>query len=80
MMYSDKERKLLNWFDIPDAVIDCSSCAAPTLYRMAVENAYLDQYTYGCETESLRRCAKALRDCSVYRLTPEWDAMIDLDE
>jgi len=79
MMYSDKERKLLNWFDIPDAVIDCSSCAAPTLYRMAVENAFIFAYPEDCKTKSLRRCALAMLNCSVYRLTPEWEAMINLD-
>jgi hypothetical protein len=75
--YSDKERHLLHYFDVSDTVID--NIQPTQVYRMAVENAFIDKYYDGHMTESLRSCAKALRDSSVTRLTPEWDAMINLD-
>jgi hypothetical protein len=77
--YSDKERKLLNYFDITDAMIDNVSVSAGNLYRIAIQNAFIYGYTEGRHTESLRRCGRALVNCKIYRLTPEWDAMIEIE-
>lgn len=78
--YSDKERKLFNWFGIDDRMIDSTSIAAPGLYRTAIENAFLGEYNEGCETESLRLCGRAMfypNKLGPKRLTPEWDEMIE---
>lgn len=48
-----------------------------TIYRLAVEKVFCKDLQ-GHAVESLRRCYNALRDCSIYRDTPEWDDMIIL--
>lgn len=77
--YSDKERKLFNWFGIVDPMINSSSIGAAALYRIAIENAFLGEFNEGCMTESLRRCGRAMlypNKLQPKRLTPEWDEMI----
>jgi len=71
--YSEKEIKLFTFFgygDILDHLI------APVIYRMCVEKAFIDNMI-GPEVDSLRRCVKSLYNCKVYRMTPEWDSMIE---
>jgi hypothetical protein len=50
-----------------------------TLYRLSVEKAFCENST-GPAVESLRRCYTALRDCSINRMTPEWENLIQLSE
>ncbi len=48
-----------------------------SVYSIAMEDMFIANST-GPAVESLRRCCKALRDGSVWRLTPEWDELIQL--
>lgn len=50
-----------------------------TLYRLAVENTFCNNLQ-GPAVDSLRRCYTAIRKCSVYRCTPEWEALIKLED
>ena len=68
--YSTKEIQLFKYFDV-----DTNHFTPPTAYRLAVETAFVNDM-HGPEVQSLRRCARALRDTKVYRLTKEWDQMI----
>jgi len=49
------------------------------VYRFAMEKAFIED-TRGPAADSLRRCMRALSRCTAYRLTPEWDALIHLEE
>lgn len=71
--YSEKEQKLFEelkldiyYGDIPPA----------TLYNMAAMNCFMEN-RQDKVSESVRRCVKAWHTCSCYRMTPEWDAMIE---
>jgi hypothetical protein len=74
--YSQKEIDLFKYFGY-DYFVSDGHISAPVIYRMMVEKAFLEDMK-GKPVESLRRCQKALNSCSVYRLTPEWDAMIEM--
>lgn len=75
--YSEKEIKLINYFGFKNIIYDCS-ILPPTIYRMMVEKAFSENMN-GKEVESLRRCYNALVKCKTYRMTKEWDSMIDID-
>ena len=75
--YSQKEIDLFKYFGYYDLIRD-TNISAPVIYRMMIEKAFLEDMK-GKPVESLRRCQKALNSCSVYRLTPEWDAMIEMN-
>jgi len=71
---SNNEQKLFSSFgfgDIADRV------PVVTLYRLCVEKAFIENMK-GDNVDILRRCAKAMRDTSMYRMTPEWEALFDL--
>jgi hypothetical protein len=70
--FSDKERDLFVFFGLSNLI---DYIEPVTLYQMCVEKAFLDDIQ-GPYVDSLRRCYKALRNCSVYRMTQEWDEMI----
>jgi hypothetical protein len=72
--YSEKEKQLIKAFGYENLL----TVVAPTLYRMMVEKAFINDMK-GPHVESLRRCAKALQECKIYRLTKEWDDMIQLE-
>ena len=76
--YSDKEMKLISFFGFAEIVKNDKghSIATPSLYRMMVEKAFIENMK-GTEVESLRRCAKALYTGKINRLTTEWDEMIE---
>lgn len=46
------------------------------LYRMAVEEHFIKN-TQNKYADSLRRCYKAIQSCSPYRLTKEFDDLIE---
>lgn len=48
-----------------------------TMYRIALEDAFLNSKK-GPGVESLRRCYKALTSGTPHRLTPAFDALIEL--
>jgi hypothetical protein len=75
--YSQKEIDLFKYFGYDD-LASCRSITVPVIYSMMVEKAFLCDM-HGKPVESLRRCQKALNSRSVYRLTPEWDAMIEME-
>jgi hypothetical protein len=77
--YSDKEMKLFSYFGFGCLADrgDDSCITAPVIYRMCVEKAFLNNMQ-GEAVESLRRCFSALVGSKVFRMTPEWDEMIDL--
>jgi len=74
--YSEKEKLLFKYFSLDHLMVQLNPI---TLYRMAGERAFLDKME-GPEVDSLRRCIIASNNCSVYRVSPEWDAMIELSE
>lgn len=72
---SAKERDLFVFFGFSDLV---DVVEPVVLYHLCVEKAFVDDIQ-GPYVDSLRRCYRALLTCSVYRMTPEWDAMIRMD-
>lgn len=74
---SEKEAKMfeiLGFGYLLDKEIDIE---ALSLYRMATEQCFLEN-TQGPAVESLRKSYKAYLTCKVYRMTPEFDALIEL--
>jgi hypothetical protein len=72
---SVKEYKLLEYFGISAEVV--KHIGAVDCYDLAVREAFVSEYGDSFWTDSLRRCVKALHEVSVYRDTPEWEALID---
>lgn len=73
--YSEKELKLFEFFGVSH-LLKSSVSLAPVVYRAMVEKAFMDDIK-GPEVESLRRCYNALMKCTVYRMTKDWDALIE---
>lgn len=48
------------------------------MYKLAVEKCFLENKS-GVAVDSLRRCVIALKSGTVYRLTQEWDDLIELN-
>ena len=78
--YSEKEQQLftsLGYEDLMD-VVDIP----PTLYNMAAMACFIENRT-GKPVDSLRRCLRAIQGSYseelIFRLTPEFDRLIDLD-
>ena len=74
--YSEKELKLIKFFGFDD-LAEKEIFNPPELYKLMVEKAFCKNLT-GKEVESLRRCYNALIKCKVYRMTKEWDNLIDV--
>ena len=70
--WSDKELKLVEHYGYSDLA---DRVEPLMLYRMMVNKAFAinDQSEYA---NSLRRCSYALDNCTVYRMTPEFDKLI----
>lgn len=75
--YSEKELILLEYFGYSH-MVGSVSLSPIDVYKLMMEKAFLtnDQSKY---SRALRRCIKAINKVSPYRLTPEWDALIDID-
>ena len=71
--YSTKELQMFVSLGYEDIIV--TTLPPPNLYRIAAEEAFIND-SRGSAVESLRKCCKALRNCKVYRMTPEWDEMI----
>jgi len=71
--YSEKEMAIFTYFGVGDIA---SFIDFQNIYKMAMLNAFIrnDQTFY---SESLRNCIKAWQECKIYRMTPEWEALID---
>ena len=74
--YSDKEIELIKALGYED-LID-TSISPPSLYRVMAEKCFLDDIR-DSRADSVRRCMKALCHTVVYRMTPQWDELIQLD-
>ena len=74
MTYSDAERKMFKALDLEYLL---EHLEPPALYRAAIEQVFLNETT-GAAVDSLRRCAKALTVSKPYRMTPEFDLLINL--
>ena len=75
--YSEKEWELFRIFGVDQVA---GECAAPQIYRMMVETYFIGDKEFPNDAvESLRRCFRALMKFDVYRLTPEWDDLIQLE-
>lgn len=73
--YSMKEAKLMEAFSMKHLcdIID----VPPSLFRICVEQAFINNMQ-GEAVESLRRIYKACINCNPYRLTPEFEALIEV--
>lgn len=74
--YSLKELEMLLCFVHPGIL---ETTEPLTAYRIAVEKAFCEDMT-GPDVDSLRRTYNAFRASKGVRNTPEWDAMIDIEE
>lgn len=74
MKYSDKEKELFSSLGVGDLM---EVFNPPRLYRTAMALAFSGNRE-GKDVESLRRCVKSLDNCSPYRLTEGFDALISL--
>lgn len=75
--YSPGEIKLFTMFGCADLVqhIDCPM----TLYRICVEKAFLDNMQ-GSHVEALRRVYLALRTGAPFRMTDEFEQLVEFQE
>lgn len=78
--YSEKELALIkalspHWYKL---VTEGTDVPAPNIYRILIEDAFVNNAT-GPAVESLRRIGKnLLRECTMYRCTKEFDDLIEL--
>jgi hypothetical protein len=73
--YSQKELQLFKEFQVAEYAY---RLMAADIYRMAILNAFVTRRPESPATESLRRVYMAFTDGSRKRLTPEFDALIEL--
>ena len=57
-------------------VIKTSYINPPNLFNLLATEAFIEGKT-GPAVDALRRVCKSLRDCSVYRMTPEFDKLCE---
>jgi hypothetical protein len=76
MILSDLERRMFEELGCAD-LLKAKSLGMPTIYRMCAEGCFICNST-GPAVDSLRRCLHALNTCNCNRLTPEFDALIQL--
>jgi hypothetical protein len=79
--YSEKEFAMIkelspHWANIIEADIHSNLMPPSVLEILAMECFREDRK--GPEVESLRRCMKALKACKPYRMTDEYDDLINL--
>ncbi len=73
--YSDNEKRLFKHFGY-EYLLTTTLCASD-IYRLCVEEAFIKDMK-GPEVEALRRGYKALNNCNPYRMTPEFEMLIQL--
>lgn len=77
--YSETEAKLFKHFNV-NSLMFMSNISPPMLYGLLANEAFCYPWKY--ETgyiEALRRASRALNECKIHRMTPEWDAMITVE-
>ena len=72
--YSEKELKMFKELECGD-LMDVMSVFQ--LYNIAMEKCFVNDWE-GKAVESLRRCMKTFKKCEIYRMTKEWDDLIQL--
>jgi hypothetical protein len=73
--YSKKEEKLIELLGFSHLL----ECLSPVeLYKLMAEDAFIENRT-GKAIESLRRCLKAINKAKPYRMTDEFDDLIEFD-
>lgn len=77
-MYSEKEVKMFTALGFEE-LLERLQDEPVTMYRIVSEEAFIKDLR-GPLVDSLRRCLSALRTCSMYRMTDEFDALIQLGE
>lgn len=70
--YSEKERDLFTCVGLGDIMDHINPI---TLYRMAAEHEFI-RNTDDEISDSVRRCLIAINGLAIFRMTPEWDALI----
>lgn len=81
--YSEKELRMIEelspfWIKlIKEGKAD--SFMPPDILKMVAMDSFLEKKE-GKAVDSLRRCIKAIQRCDPYRMTPEYEALIDLKE
>ena len=73
--YSKKEQELFTALGYSDLLTQ----EPAVLYRMVALNLFKQNET-GVLVESVRRCLNAIDNGTPYRLTPEFDELISLDD
>ena len=82
MKFSEKEKRLLRHFGFVNWVLDDKSDSITEVfaYRQIAYECFVNGVDPNTkESQSLRRCCKALDKCTPYRMTPEWDALIEFE-
>lgn len=77
MGLSNKEIQLFSFFGISKGLMRVLDPV--TLYNSMALDLFVENRT-GPEVDSVRRCLKAIWDCDPYRNTPEFEALIQLQE
>lgn len=72
--YSEAEWNLIDAFGLRDFAIN-SNIMPFNLYREMAIKAVIEEWT-GPEVKAVGRALKALSECRVYRLTPEFDKLL----
>ena len=82
--YSEKEKILFERLGL-SYLLESESIEPLVAYRTAAIKCFIDGAVIGespydhQDVESLRRCCYAFENFTTKRLTPEWDAMIEID-
>lgn len=75
--YSKKEMELIKYFGYESI---CNSIPPTAMYSMMIEAAFMKSDDLnGPIANSLRRCYKAIQTRSTFRMTKEWDDLIDME-
>ena len=75
-LYSQKEQIMFTNLGFGH-LLDVISCP-PNLYEIVAKVCFYEDRK-GKDVESLRRCVRAVENCNPYRMTEEFDALIDVD-
>lgn len=74
--FSEKEKSLIEAMGFDDVAYSCSICA-PRLYDMMALHCFKEKLNTKA-AESVRRCLTAIDKRNPYRLTKEFDDLIEL--
>ena len=76
-LYSARELALFKALNAPQGMVD-DEHSIPTHFYKYLTIEQFRKNTNGKAVESLRRCIDALLSCKPYRMTPDFDALIEL--